>query len=90
MTNNTAPEISKGLDQVKAPKPATENPSDRLHMPTMTAALSRARESFSKLFPSPKKEDAPRVIDDAVRSGHIEPVQAERLKKKLIQGEETT
>lgn len=104
MSNDTAPEIPKVLDQTQEHQ--IENPSDGQHASTFANSIRKVTGSAAqavlrmhlpmspdiarKFFPEPSKQDASETIDAAVKSGHIEPAQAERLKKKLIQGEELT
>ena len=103
MSNDTAQEIPKVLDQGSATKPPIENPSDQQHSSTFMTTLRRVASPAAqavlkmhlpmspdiarKFFPQPSQQDRSETIDAAARSGHIDPAQAERLRNKLTPDE---
>ena len=106
MSNDKAPEIPKVLNQAGTPKPRIENSSDQQHASTFADSIRRVTGSAAqavlrmhlpmspdiarKFFPHPSEQDRSATIDAAVKSGHLDSTQGERLKKKLTQPQEQT
>lgn len=105
MSNDKAPEIPKDSRQGETPTAPTVNPSDREHTRIFNKSIGAAARAIlgvrlplsakiaENIFPKTRElseQDRSETIDTAVRRGHIDPAQAERLKKKLTQAEEPT